>query len=188
VPTVLLDDAPSGGASVELDFAGGLRDAVAHLAFSGRRRLAMIDPVGQPSTRAQLLDEALRDAGLAPARRVPVDATHQGGVAAAASIADDRGTSRAAVDAVVGFNDLLAVGALSGFASAGIRVPDDIAVIGIDGLDIGELVTPRLTTLAIDRRTLARHAIELVAALLRGESGEHLSRSVAHTLVLRESA
>jgi LacI family transcriptional regulator len=91
-------------------------------------------------------------------------------------------------DAVLCFNDVLAVGALKGFALAGIRVPDEISVIGVDGLDIGTLVTPELTTLAVDMRAVARHAIDLVGALLRGESADDLRRSVAHTLLLRESA
>ncbi|WP_022901996.1 LacI family DNA-binding transcriptional regulator [Humibacter albus] len=188
VPTVLLDDIPAGGATVELDFAGGMRDAVAHLAATGRRRIAMIDPMQKPSTRFRMLGAALSGVGLAPARRVTAEATHEGGFAAAGSLARERATSPSPIDAVVCFNDLLAVGALGGFAHAGIRVPQDVAVIGIDGLDIGELVTPRLTTLAVDRRALARHAVDLVAALLRGESGEHLSRRVEHSLVLRDSA
>lgn len=188
LPTVLLDDAPAGGATVQLDFAGGMRDAVAHLDGIGRRRVAMIDIAGEPSARMRMLDGALRTAGLAPALRVVAAPTHEGGLAAAESLARGLGASGNPVDAVVCFNDLLAVGALGGFARAGIRVPADVAVIGIDGLEIGEIVTPRLTTLAADRRALARHAIELVAALLRGEAGEHLSRRVGHELVLRDSA
>jgi LacI family transcriptional regulator len=110
--------------------------------------------------------------------------TLRGGVAAAGRLLD----TAPEADAVLCFNDVLAVGALKGFARYGVRVPDDIAVIGVDGLDIGTLVTPELTTLAVDMGALAGAALGLVGSLLRGEPTGALLRTVEHTLVLRESA
>ncbi|MGA0568311.1 LacI family DNA-binding transcriptional regulator [Rathayibacter sp. KR2-224] len=185
VPTVLLTDDPvDTGASVRFDYGEGMHEAVAHLVAAGRRRIAMIDADHAESLRSRLLTEALERRGLTLAGAVPVPTTHEGGIAAAASLM----AASPDTDAVVCFNDVLAVGALKGFARAGIRVPQDVAVIGVDGLDIGTLVTPELTTLAVDMQAVARHAIDLVGALLRGERGDALHRSVAHTLVVRESA
>lgn len=203
VPTVLLgecaedsaehaQDAPpepaDGRAQVRFDYAGGMRDAVAHLVATGRRHVAMIDSEASPTPRARLLLAALRERGLEPATVIPAPDTHEGGVAAARRVLDAARDAGTTADAVLCFNDVLAVGALKGFARAGIRVPQDVAVIGIDGLDIGTLVTPELTTLAVDMRRLASHAIDLVDALLKGESGDELRRTVTHRLVLRESA
>ncbi|GAB3611351.1 LacI family DNA-binding transcriptional regulator [Humibacter ginsengiterrae] len=185
VPTVLLSDDPvESGAGVRFEYASAMNDAVSHLVASGRQRIAMIDASHGPSLRYRLLVSALEDHGLSAQAVVPAADTHQGGVAAVAQLME----RAPQVDAVLCFNDVLAVGALKGFALAGIRVPDDVAVIGVDGLDIGTLVTPELTTLALDTAELAAHAIDLVDAVLRGDTGERLHRSIAHTLLVRESA
>ena len=183
-PTVLLADEPADdGAWVRLDYESGIREAVAHVLGTGRRRFGIIDSEFAPSRRMQVLKRVLDERGLAPAAEVFADDTHQGGIVAARELA----ASASRPDVVLCFNDVLAVGALKGFARAGIRVPQDIAVIGIDGLDIGTLVTPELTTLAVDMPEVAGRALELVDALLSGRGGD-LHRTVGHTLVLRESA
>ena len=68
-------------------------------------------------------------------------------------------------------------------------MPDDLAVLGFDGLSLGELVEPALTTLRLDKRQLGRLAVEQVARLRAGE--EPLSGSdawVVPQLVVRASA
>ncbi|MDQ0953399.1 DNA-binding LacI/PurR family transcriptional regulator [Streptomyces phaeochromogenes] len=90
---------------------------------------------------------------------------------------------------MVGFNDLIAVGAMRAARRRGLRIPDDLAVLGFDGLSLGELVEPGLTTLHIDKRRLGRLAVEQVARLRAGE--EPLSGAdawVIPELVVRASA
>ncbi|GAB3397116.1 LacI family DNA-binding transcriptional regulator [Humibacter soli] len=183
-PTVLLADDPvHEGAWVRFDYERGMRDVVAHLLSTGRRRIAVIDADQGPSMRMSVLGRVLAEHGLEPVVRMHAPVTHRGGVAAAAALAD----GPTGFDAVLCFNDVLAVGALKGFAMAGIHIPQDVAVVGIDGLDIGTLVTPELTTLAVDMPELADRALELAEALLAGRRDD-LHRTVDHTLVLRESA
>ena len=69
-------------------------------------------------------------------------------------------------------------------------VPGDIAVVGTDGLAIGTLVTPELTSLSIDKVVLAQHAIDLVDNILSGRApgGSQENRRTELTLVVRESA
>jgi LacI family transcriptional regulator len=185
VPKVLLTDDPVDDvASVRFDYVRAVHDAVEHLVACGRRRIAMIDAGTTPSLRHRLLRGELERRGLDPVAVVSAPDTHGGGVAAVARLLD----TASGTNAVLCFNDVLAVGALKGFARAGIRVPQDVAVIGVDGLDIGTLVTPELTTLAVDMGTVAREALDLVGSLLRGEPAGALLRTVEHTLVLRESA
>ncbi|MHA7987580.1 LacI family DNA-binding transcriptional regulator [Rathayibacter sp. CAU 1779] len=185
IPRVFLTDDPVDGvASVRFDYEDAVRDAVEHLIARGRRHIAMIDGGTRPSLRARLLQAALERHGLPSATMIPAPDTHRGGVAAVARLLE----AAPGVDAVLCFNDVIAVGALKGFARAGIRIPDDVAVIGIDGLDIGTLVTPELTTLAIDMGTVARDALDLADALFRGKTGSDLRRTVPHALVVRESA
>ena len=69
-------------------------------------------------------------------------------------------------DAVFAYNDLMALGAMQELLTSGIRVPDDIAVVGFDDISMCEAVTPRLTSVRIDRDLLGRTAVEQLQALL----------------------
>lgn len=88
-------------------------------------------------------------------------------------------------DGVLVFNDLMAAGALKALRDAGRTAPNDCAVIGMDGIPLGWLVTPELTTLSLDLRAVGRAAVDLVDSLLVGtvEPGSEDS-----SLVLRQSA
>lgn len=71
--------------------------------------------------------------------------------------------------AVVAFNDLVAIGALRAARRLGVRVPDDCALVGYDGLSVVDLIDPPLTTLHLDKRRLGALAIHQVDRLLAGE-------------------
>lgn len=71
-------------------------------------------------------------------------------------------------DALFGFNDLVAIGALRALRARGVRVPEDCAVVGFDGLALGELVTPALTSVRLDTRRLGALAVGQVRHLLTG--------------------
>jgi LacI family transcriptional regulator len=190
VPTVILDGSPDDGdhAVIALDYEAGIRAALDHLIASGRSRIAMVDAEVPPSSRRLVYRRVLEERGLrrSPASELVAPDTHQGGIDAAARIR----AQYPHADAVLVFNDVMAVGMLKGLARANVRVPQDVAVVGIDGLDIGMLVTPELTSIAIDKGALADAALELVTALLGGVTppDARLRRSAPLTLVLRESA
>ena len=95
------------------------------------------------------------------------------------------------IDGLLVFNDLMAAGALKALHDAGRRVPEDCAVIGMDGIPLGELVTPELTTLSLDLRAVGRAAVDLVDNLMSGriQAGSPDSELfLKHQLVLRQSA
>jgi DNA-binding LacI/PurR family transcriptional regulator len=80
---------------------------------------------------------------------------------------------------------------LSACRAAGVDVPGDVRVAGVDGLPLGELVTPTLTTLAVDLDEVAREALGLAVAMVAGSaprSGPAVERTVRHRLLLRASA
>lgn len=169
VPFVTIDndDRTLGDATVWIDHEAGVREALDHLVATGRRDVAMIDSGTEPSPRCLTYRAYLAEAGLpwSEQSEVRVDESHDGGIAAAAQLLD-RGV---ALDAVLAFNDVLAIGAMKELARAGKRVPEDVAVVGMDGLDVGALVTPELTTLATDREDVAAAALDLVEVLLTGD-------------------
>jgi PAS domain S-box-containing protein len=90
------------------------------------------------------------------------------------------------VDAVVAYNDADALQALADLHSRGVRVPQDIAVAGIDNIRLGAVATPPLTTVAMPRGEMAARATELLLALLRGEDVPDQTR-VKGELVVRRS-
>jgi DNA-binding LacI/PurR family transcriptional regulator len=193
-PMVLLGERVSH-ASVDLvtvDNHAVSAAAVAHLVDLGRRRIAA---VGIQTTatgvtarlRLEGYRQALRSAGL----RIDENL-----VVAAASWHREEGTSAARAllavprppDAVVCFNDLLALGVLRAFDEAGVRVPDDVAVVGVDDIEDGRYSRPSLSTVAIDKRQIAETAVELLAARIDGARHAPPRTVVArHRLVVRES-
>jgi LacI family transcriptional regulator len=71
--------------------------------------------------------------------------------------------------AVLAFNDLVAIGAFQAARRLGVAVPAGCALVGFDGLSIGELIDPPLTTIHLDKRRLGELAVHQVDQLLAGE-------------------
>jgi LacI family transcriptional regulator len=187
IPLIMLDGKPDShlDAMVTIDNDAGIRSALRHLVDSGRRRIAFVDSELGSSERRDGYRASLAENDLHWDDRseVRVDETHDGGVDAAGRLS----AAYPDLDAVLVYNDVMAIGVLKGFERAGIAVPGRVAVIGFDGLDIGAVVTPELTTLSIDKTELARHAVELVEDILKGVTPT-IDRSVGLTLVVRGSA
>jgi len=194
MPTVIFDGEATGPGQVAItiDYRPGIQAALDHLVAGGRTNIAMVDSatssLSAPSGRRLIYREYLRDHELvwSPASEIAGADTHQGGIDAAQRLVDQY----PAIDSALIFNDVMALGALKGFERAGREVPGDVAVVGIDGLDIGTLVTPELTSVALDKTELARYAIQLVDELLTGADPDAAPtpRTITHTLMVRESA
>lgn len=111
--------------------------------------------------------------------------TTQGGAAAV-----ERLLERAAdLDAVFCSNDQIAIGVLNALRAKGVRVPEDIALVGVDDIDAAALVRPSLTTVRIPATEIGRAAGELL--LQRMEQGPDAPKRqilVQHTLIARDSA
>ena len=90
------------------------------------------------------------------------------------------------VTAVFAMADVIAIGAMRALADAGRRVPDDVSVIGYDGLKIGGFYTPKLTTIAQQVELLTKRSFEvLIQCMERGKPAQHVT--VPFTLSVRES-
>lgn len=172
-------------ASVNFDFAHAVELALDYLTSKGHCRIGMIDHDGSrrgARYRSYLAEHQLpaNDDWLVIAQQSAADS----------ALAAHRLVETAPdLDAIVVFNDVMALGVIKELIKLGIRVPDDIAVIGMDGISIGELVTPSLTTVAIDLREVGRIAVELIGGLLDGTlRPEDSQQHVPHSLVIRESA
>jgi DNA-binding LacI/PurR family transcriptional regulator len=92
------------------------------------------------------------------------------------------------VTAVVAHNDLIAFGLISRLIDRGVRVPEDVSVIGFDNIPFSAMLTPTLTTVAVDRGRLGQAAMDLLArGLVQAEPISSVDVSIASQLVVRES-
>ena len=169
------------------------RAAVEHLIATGRRRVAIIgthagEVVGTAALRHEGYLQALRAAGLKVSPRLAADASpwHRStGAEAMVRLLN----SGARFDAVFGLNDTLALGALRVLLRHGVRVPDDVAVIGFDDIEESRYCTPTLSTIDPGREQIARTAVEVLVERMGGAAAGSDHREVfAHfTLEARES-
>lgn len=156
-----------------LDNYEGMREALVHLIeVHGYRRIAFLrGPEGHPyaDERYRAYTEALEAYGL---RLVPELVTPASGwdEPAIHVLLDERAQSPSAdLDAVVGANDLKALDALRVFQERGIRVPDDVAVVGFNDDVESRGVTPPLTSVAMPFYEQGQQATRMLVALLQGQ-------------------
>lgn len=90
--------------------------------------------------------------------------------------------------AVFCFNDLVAVGALQACGTMGLRVPDDLAVVGFDDIPLAALVTPSLTTCRVPRYELGAQAVQLLLNQIRGCPDDCGAIVLQPELIVRDSA
>lgn len=180
---------PAGGTSIlRVDSRGGMRAAVEHLLQLGHRDLLYVRN-SQKTTEQGLLSHELRDQGFASAVRackVPdlnttiIDIAGPGADAGEQAIAAVFQEKR--FTAVIAVTDTVAMGIYRGLQARGVRVPEDVSVVGFDNTYFTRFLNPPLTTVDVSRVELSRIA---VAALLGREP--HRLFSLPTTLVLRES-
>ncbi|MFG3137122.1 LacI family DNA-binding transcriptional regulator [Streptomyces sp. NPDC048211] len=169
VPVVLLGEQAAHGVAdrVAVDSVLAADEATTHLLRSGRKRIAAIgvQPHLRNETARQRLAgyrQALRRAGLKPdptlERSVTTLHRKDGAQAMTALLEADKQP-----DAVFAFSDELALGALHAAVSRGVRVPQDIAMVGFDGIEDGRYANPPLTTVVPDKRQIAERALQCLA-------------------------
>ncbi|MBP2705584.1 LacI family DNA-binding transcriptional regulator [Microbispora sp. RL4-1S] len=173
---------------VTSDNVGGARQAVRHLYEQGRRSIATISgPAGTgPGTdRLRGYVEELAALGLSqrPEHVVEGDFYLSGGVAAMRRLL----RAPEQPDAVFVAGDEMAVGALRAIAEAGLKVPEDIAVVGFDDIELAGLVIPGLTTVAQDKAGIGAAAAEAVVAMINGADAPP-PQVLPTTLVVRGSS
>jgi DNA-binding LacI/PurR family transcriptional regulator len=184
-PMIVLNRHLVGIPSVVTDNARGVRRAVEHLGELGHEHLTYV--AGPEASWADGMRwRAVREAGhelqLHTRRVGPVAPTVEGGRAAALGMVDHVPT------AVIAYNDLIAIGLMVGFAAAGIRVPQDVSLIGFDNILPSGLVSPGLTTVAAPVRTMGTTSVKNLLAMIRGALPRTEEASVVPTrLVVRGS-
>jgi len=177
----VLPDQP--GLSIGCDNVGGGRLAGTHLASLGRRQVAFLGDASSHYPefleRYEGCDAALREVGAAMDRSLQVDAeSSEESGEAAAQVLLSRGRP---FDAVFAASDLIAIGAMRELARHGLRIPQDVAVVGFDDIPAARIATPALTTVTQDTTRAGELLVAKLVALLKGEpaGSERLPTSLA---------
>jgi LacI family transcriptional regulator len=186
-PILLMNGGGSGAnqPSIVVDNHGGAVAAVEHLVALGRRRITHIaGPAGNLDAEARMAGymEAMAVAGL-PTSVVEGTFTKASGHAAGERLA----SLAERPDAVFAANDNMAVGAMLALQEAGLRVPEDLALVGFDDIPLAGLVRPGLTTLKIQIAETGRNALVRLVKLIGSPGDDVACEVVRPELVVRAS-
>ncbi|GAA4784231.1 LacI family DNA-binding transcriptional regulator [Microbacterium gilvum] len=171
---------------VGADESGCARDATDHLLAQGH---AVVDHIAGPSdwlssrSRTAGWRRALVDGGVAPPEPVAGDWTPAGGFSAMSALIDRGGCT-----AVFVANDQMAIGAMSAIQRAGLRVPEDVAVVGFDDIDVAAYLAVPLTTVRQDFAETSRVGMHRLLRALDGHVHDDLHRTLPAQLVIRASS
>lgn len=162
-PVVVLNRQVPGLPSVTYDVTSGARQAVQHLMALGHRHIAYVaGPAGSWSDQR-------RSAGAESAREFGVEVTvvpcatptFASGVLAADLLLNSGAT------AVVAFNDLMALGVVNRLTARGVRIPEDMSVVGHDDVEMASMSVPALTTVQVPKERIGVVGVEQLLRLLQ---------------------
>jgi DNA-binding LacI/PurR family transcriptional regulator len=189
VPTVLVGQ-PVGldpVSRVDADNRGGAREAVNHLLERGRRRIATItgaQDMGVGVDRLAGYHDALAAAGAANGLIAYGDFSEDSGARGMRELLD----LAPDLDAVFTASDPMAIGAMRVLKQHGLRIPDDVAVVGFDDSATARHTEPPLTSVHQPLEAMGREMAHLLHARIKGEAPEHPTVILETHLVVRDSS
>ncbi len=174
--------------SVAAANASGTEQAMQHLLELGHGRIgAITGPPGWVATeeRRQAYRGALADAGIPfdPALELEADFDYEPGAEAAEVLLD----LDSPPTAVFAFSDMIAIGAMRAARARGIRIPEDLSIVGFDDSVFAPVVQPALTTVRQPLAEMGATAVDLLVRLLQNEAVDALHLEAFTRLVVRET-
>ncbi|MFZ1941125.1 MAG: LacI family DNA-binding transcriptional regulator [Terracidiphilus sp.] len=192
VPIVLAEfkvDDPKAS-TILLDYSTGIHAAVRHLAELGHRNIAFLagpHSLHSAITRENDFRAAMESLNLPIQKKCVIECDHtlKGGVAGFEQLQK----LVSSPTAIVCSNDITAIGVLRAAYMAGLHVPQDLSVIGLDDIDFAEFTLPPLTTIRLSRADLARAAFEALRLQAEDPQNPQMQREflVSTSLVVRGS-
>ena len=173
LPLVFIDVGPKAPriSNIRVDYADGIRQAVQHLAALRHERIGFITgPLALRSALARKngFVESMRDIGLSVRPDYIVEGDHRltGGKAGLQKLA----ALRERPTALLCSNDMTAIGAMREAFELGIKIPEELSVIGFDDIRMAEFLTPPLTSVQMSQSELARLAFEALLKDVKRET------------------
>ena len=192
IPVVLVDAVDERGelASVSFDDVAGGRLAAEHLLDQGRRRLAFVGARQDVRQVRERLEGVRRAVAAHPDATLELVWTERTTSAVGGLFGEQLARRDPAdrPDGLVVSNDHLAIGLVHGLVSRGVRVPDEVAVVGYDDIEFAAISAVPLTSVRQPAREMGRTAAEMLLARIGGAAGPELANVVYRPeLIVRES-
>ncbi len=190
IPVVALDGAKTGRgrSSLSIDYRTGVTEAVDHLYVSGHRRVAILrgpSRIVSASRYAEALEATIAEYGMTLLASVEAsnNQPEDGAQAATALLGGKRSPT-----AILCGNDLSAIGALGAAAHFGVRVPDELSIIGSDDIAMASYSHPALSTVRIPRDAMGHEAFRLLASMAGPTLRRGAESCVATSFIARASS
>jgi LacI family transcriptional regulator len=187
---VFVDVGPNapGVINIRINYLNGIRQAVQHLAALRHSRIAFIagpHNLKSATARKAAFETSMREIGLSPDLIVEGNHRMEGGMLALVEF--NKLSSRPT--AILCSNDMTAIGVMREAYDQGIKIPNELSVVGFDDVRIAEFTTPPLTTVRMSQMELAKIAFEALLNKVHGESplNERSEYEMNTNLVLRRS-
>lgn len=192
VPLVFIDVGPSlpRMSNIRIDYVHGIRQAVQHLAAFRHREIAFVSGplvLKTAVARQRAFLQAMEEVGLSVESKYQIEGNHtmEGGIAALRQLL----TLPKPPTAVLCSNDMTAIGVMRQAYEEGIKIPDNLSVIGFDDIRLAQFIIPPLTTVKMSQTEIARlafHALlsEVQRKTVSRDGSEYVLRT---SLVLRDS-
>ncbi|HEY5669592.1 MAG TPA: substrate-binding domain-containing protein [Anaerolineales bacterium] len=188
-PIVYCDQPDTSGHVILFDAENAGYQAVKHLLDHGHRRIGIVTaPIDWPNMSECFAGyrRALMEAGIAP-RQSLVSVTKGFSISQGSDAARSLLVGSNPPTAMFATADILAIGAQRAIKSEGLRVPEDVAMIGYNDIEIASMVEPALTSLAAPAYEMGRLAMGLLARLIAGERVNPTITRLETSLVIRRS-
>lgn len=174
---------------VYVDTYAGIKLGTEHLIKQGIEKIAFIGGSLDEQTGAQRYAgyrDAMLDANLELDESFVMESNYSesGGYLSAKQLFE----KQAKPQAIVAANDLMAIGVMKTCEEAGLSIPDDIAIVGMDNLDIASRVYPKLTSVSLMQEEIGRHAAQILMDRLHGNNNSEGQIKLLPRLVVRESS
>jgi LacI family transcriptional regulator len=191
IPIAFLDVGPERKHfwNIEVNYAMGIGEAVDHLRGLGHECIAFISgpqALYSAQTRREAFLAKVKTGGQTGSEPNVVEGDHtvDGGLIAMQTLL----AKHPRCSAVIGSNDLSAIGALRAIHRAGLRIPEDISLVGFDDIHLADFTEPPLTTIRLSRIDVATRAISwLIAEIEERQPPEKLVSPIETHLVIRQS-
>jgi DNA-binding LacI/PurR family transcriptional regulator len=171
---------------IKMDYRSGIQGAVDHLYRFGHRRIAYVagrSTFRNIKARQDAYVDCMRCLGLDPGSIISGNQRFDGGLAAGVTIA----RMKPRPTAVIAMNDLTAVGVIKALHQEGLRVPQDVSVVGFDRTQLAQCLIPSLTTVDMHAELLGQTAADALHELCTSTKGEGKEYCMPLELVIGES-
>jgi len=158
--------------SIGIDNVKGAYDATTYLINKGHKNIALIlgdvNDMGVSLWRLEGYKKALDEKGIDKENDLILIGQYSSKGAYTATL--ELLKKRKDITAVFAFSDIMAVGAAKAILDSGLRIPNDISIVGFDGMDESEFYNPSITTVKQPKKLMAEMSINLLMSLIKGET------------------